>query len=57
MSPRGRDEFVSSEPLQGLTVLVIDDHYDTVEMLVEYLRSFDAIVIVRSTHAARCRYL
>jgi CheY-like chemotaxis protein len=53
MSPRGRDEFVSSEPLQGLTVLVIDDHYDTVEMLVEYLRSFDAIVIgLRSAKAA-----
>jgi len=34
-------------------VLVIDDHYDTVEMLVEYLRSFDAIVIgLRSAKAA-----
>jgi DNA-binding response OmpR family regulator len=53
MSPRGRDEFVSSEPLQDLTVLVVDDHYDTVEMLVEYLRSFDAIVVgLRSAKAA-----
>jgi DNA-binding response OmpR family regulator len=53
MSPRGRDEFVSSEPLQDPTVLVVDDHYDTVEMLVEYLRSFDAIVVgLRSAKGA-----
>jgi two-component system CheB/CheR fusion protein len=32
-------------PLAGLTVLVIDDHYDTVEMFVEYLRSVGAIVV------------
>ena len=31
--------------LGGLTVLVIDNHYDTVEMLVEYLRSVGAIVL------------
>jgi CheY-like chemotaxis protein len=31
--------------LTGLAVLVVDDHYDTVEVLVEYLRSLGATVI------------
>ena len=40
-------------PLQGLTILVIDDHQDTVEMLVEYLRLEGAIAFgVRSARAA-----
>jgi CheY-like chemotaxis protein len=53
---------VSAAPLQGLTVLVIDDHCDTVEMFVEYLRLEGAIVLgVRSapaalTHAAGTRF-
>jgi DNA-binding response OmpR family regulator len=39
--------------LAGLTVLVIDDHYTTVEMFVEHLRSVGAIVIgVLSAKAA-----
>ena len=42
-----------SAPLDGMTVLVVDDHYDSVEMIVEYLRSFGAIGIgVRSAKAA-----
>lgn len=53
---------MSAAPLQGLTVLVIDDHYDTVEMLVKYLRLEGAIALgVRSapaalTHAAGTRF-
>lgn len=44
---------MNPEPLNGLTVLVVDDHYDTVEMLVEYLRSVGAIVIgIRTAKAA-----
>jgi CheY-like chemotaxis protein len=44
---------MSSEPLQGLTVLVVDDHYDTVEVLVEYLRLEGAMVLgVRSPKTA-----
>lgn len=40
-------------PLDGLTILVVDDHYDTVEMLVEYLRSVGATVLgVRTAKAA-----
>jgi CheY-like chemotaxis protein len=39
--------------LTGLAVLVVDDHYDTVEVLVEYLRSLGATVIgLRSAKAA-----
>jgi DNA-binding response OmpR family regulator len=44
---------VSREALQGLTVLVIDDHYDTVDMLVQYLRFEGAIAVgVRSARVA-----
>jgi DNA-binding response OmpR family regulator len=37
-------------------VLVVDDHYDTVEMLVEYLRAFGAIVIGLRTATAAVGY-
>jgi DNA-binding response OmpR family regulator len=47
---------VSPEPLAGLTVLVVDDHYDTVEMLVEYLRHVGAIVIGLRTAKAAMAY-
>jgi DNA-binding response OmpR family regulator len=44
---------LSPGPLDGLTVLVVDDHYDTVEMLVEYLRSVGSMVMgVRTAKAA-----
>jgi CheY-like chemotaxis protein len=32
-------------PLAGLSILVIDDHRDTVDMLVEYLQSVGATVL------------
>ena len=32
-------------PLHGLTILVIDDHRDTVDVLSEYLHSVGAIVL------------
>jgi DNA-binding response OmpR family regulator len=44
---------VAAQPLAGLTVLVVDDHYDTVQMLVEYLLSVGAIVLgLRGARAA-----
>ena len=42
-----------SETLDGLTVLVVDDDYETVHMLVEYLRSHGASVMgIRNAKAA-----
>jgi len=32
-------------PLQGFTVLVVDDHRDTVDMMLEYLAASGAIVL------------
>jgi CheY-like chemotaxis protein len=52
----GARDMVDLEPLAGLTVLVVDDHYDTVEMLVEYLRAFGAIVIGLRTATAAMGY-
>src|SRR5205823_6420562 len=40
-------------PLDGLTILVVDDHYDSVEMLLEWLRPAGATVLgARSAKAA-----
>ena len=36
-------------PLEGLTILVVDDHVDSVEMLQEYLVSTGALVAVATS--------
>jgi diguanylate cyclase len=42
----------TQRPLEGLTILVVDDHVDSVEMLQEYLRSVGAHVAVATSAKA-----
>ena len=36
---------INTRPLEGLAILVVDDHRDTVEMLAECLRAYGATVV------------